>query len=191
MRSIFPALLTILFCFSASAQSIDRPHSLERGAWALHYQVDGIRLTFYQGMFAVKYHFADDRALRFGLGGNAATAGGGDHFRGGVSGQVHYLRYIRPEREVKFYVGAGPFVGYGRQSDDYGSSYLRIDRLTMGAGGKLGAEWFATRSISFLAEYGNLLAVMFWSEDRRTPPKHSGRDYSYGNSVTVGLTLYL
>lgn len=155
------------------------------------YQMDGIRLTFYEGMLALKYHIAADKAFRFGLGGNASTNRDREDFHGGIAGQVHYLLYLRPEREVKFYLGAGPYVGYDRSRRNMDlQPPQRAQRWTLGIGGRLGTEWFATKSISVLAEYGNLLAIVISDEERTSRGDSATRDYSYRNSVTVGLSLY-
>ena len=81
------AMSSLLHDVRAQEQTTYRPHSLDAGSWAVLYQVDGVRLTFYDGMLALKYHLAPGRALRFGLGGNASASDANDELRGGISGR--------------------------------------------------------------------------------------------------------
>ena len=99
-------------------------------------------------------------ALRFGLGGNAQQNDATDYVSGGFKVQVLYLRYVQPEREVKFYLGAGPEGGYALSRSDVAPAVTRRDaQWTLGVAGRLGTEWFATKHVSLFAEYGNLLGT--------------------------------
>ncbi len=177
---------------NALAQTSERPHSLKQGTWAVLYQLDGVRLSFFNGMLAFKYHLTDRRALRFGIGGNVATNSDRQDLNGGISSQAHYVLYLHPEREVKFYLGAGPYIGYSLSRSDGDSTRRRHDaRWTIGIGGRLGTEWFATKSISVLAEFGNLLSASILRAEDGAIEERTWRDYSYGSTVTVGLSVYL
>ena len=102
------------------------------------------------------------------------------------------MLYFRPEREVKFYLGAGPYVGYDLGRRERNEATLeRSQRFTVGIGGRLGTEWFATKSISLLAEYGNLLSTSHWELEGVSGADLGAREYAYSNSVRVGLSLYL
>jgi len=187
-------ILAVFFSFSGSAlaQSGERPHAIEKGSWALLFQVEDVfRLDYLDGMLALKYHLAEQHAVRLGVGANARTANDGQQVYGGVSGQVQYFLYPRPRREVKFYIGAGPRIGYGTQRvEAEGSSRMRDDSWTFGLAGGLGAEWFPTRHISIFGEFGNH-AGMSIREHESNSPAATSHDYFYETSARLGIAAYL
>lgn len=124
-----------------------------------------------------------------------------------------YMRYANPDADVNFFLGTGPLVRFQRSDDDWkgthttpeGTSvevrerYVRTWRI--GAIGIGGVEWFATRSISFHAEYRLWLSygrTKSESEANRPgdPDYHSESETSngfwdfHGNKVTFGVSLY-
>jgi hypothetical protein len=137
--------------------------------------------------------------------------------------------YPAPEAPVKPFLGFGPtlFLAHSESNyvqtdrterDDLGQIELRVqeevdDRRTWGAGavGVVGAEWFATRAISFSAEYlttfryerttaeeteiDAFTRTTTNGEDARVDTREAEEDtdaWSWSSGgVRVGLTLYL
>lgn len=190
VTAISTALL-ILPVSIGHAQDDDRPNSLEQGSWALLFQVNGLpSVDFFEGMIAAKYHVTNRQAWRFGIGGNGGTSGGGAHVQGGASVLAQYVLYPRTDREVNLYLGAGPRVGLSyMRSERPALDDDRRTRWDLGLTGRLGVEWFATRSISLLGEYGNEIAIRF--ENRSVNNEEDDfSDYLYRTSVKLGIAAY-
>jgi len=76
-----------------------------------------------------------------------------------------YVKYPNPDASINLFWGAGPLAGFTRQKIEdvrnveyEGNPSIRTDEQysrswSAGARGLVGAEWFATRTISFHAEY--------------------------------------
>lgn len=86
---------------------------------------------------------------------------------------AQYISYPNPDAEVNFYLGAGPIIGFARTKsdgirtdiiDDSTTSQYSYwsweNRWTIGGSAVFGAEWFATKRISFQGEYGISLVYM-------------------------------
>lgn len=125
------------------------------------------------------------------------------------------IRYFNPGGKLLLYGGAGPFLRYEYSTEKReitskvpyttptnslvkSKSELKYSLWTPGIMGVLGVEWFASKGISFMAEYG-LQAAYTWSKGenttksdisiRTTSSKQNGWGL-YGNSVKFGLSLY-
>ncbi len=177
-------LAGVLSFSSVSAQTPDsiksgRPNSLKPGAWALQFQItENFTLRDFQGfLISAKRHSSAKRAIRFGLGisGNVSDvdftstilqndsviAQDGEHFdfkNGRFEVVAQFISYPSPNDEVNFFVGAGPLIrlAYSEFSSPRDSSIEKTNESSggFGASGVFGVEWFVTRRISFLAEYG-------------------------------------
>ncbi len=124
-----------------------------------------------------------------------------------------YMRYANPDADVNFFVGTGPLVRFERSDEDLRKTRTSqgntIDEVTgryertwrIGAIGVGGVEWFATRSISFHAEYRTWLSYGRTKIDsetnrpgdpdylRQVGTSNSFWDF-HGNKVTFGMSLY-
>ena len=198
MKSILRATPLILLITTlhmsvpvASAQSSVRPNSLQEGSWALLFQIQDVpALDFFEGFLAMKHHLSDQTALRFGIGGNATTANDRDGLQYAFSLQTQYFIYPQEAADVNFYLGAGPRVGLNfSRLEVSNDEIVRQRRTSLGITGRLGVEWFATRSISLLGEYGNELGIRFESREQPTFDEDT-RDYFYRTSVTLGIAAY-
>ena len=160
------ALGVLMFSPGARAQ---RANSLEAGAWALQFSVEGqfINVTSLGGGLAVKRQFDPKSALRLNVGayaleqnrditdGQTRTGDGSDMQ---LNASVLYQRYIDPDAEANFFWGIGPAMDYSHSSEsdvlaDTLSYQYENDGWRVGVDGLMGVEWFASRVISFHAEY--------------------------------------
>ena len=147
----------------------ERENSLEAGAWALQFSVQGdlITVSSFDGGLALKRHFSPGSALRMSVAAHASDTGqeytgGGDseaeYDAAGVQVGVLYQRYVDPDADAHLYWGVGPFAGWAgdsfeRMQGDTLTSSNEADWWSVGLDAVLGVEWFATRVISFHAEY--------------------------------------
>lgn len=184
-------ILLLLTSTDLYAQSGERSNALEKGSWALLFQVDGRpSVDFFDGMLAVKYHPSATRAIRIGIGGNASTADDASRFNGGISLQGQYFVYPRPEREINFYVGLGPRVtAVHNRVGDPGTQDLRRTAWELGLAGGLGVEWFVMRSLSLMGEYGNFVAIRTEMREQ-AGDETSWMDYFYRSSAKLGIAAY-
>ena len=117
-----------------------------------------------------------------------------------LSLQFHWICYPKPSSDVNLYFGIGPTASYSRNHSD--SKVIRVrpnrpDSLLssgtstfiswgIGLNGLVGAEWFATRSISILAEYST--SATFSKSDNGAT---STKQFSISSpSVRFGLSAY-
>jgi hypothetical protein len=149
---------------SAETQAAPK-NSLEKGAWALQFALDSDNLlTSYGGSVALKRHVSARTAFRVGFDYGLLTQD--QEFEAGATTDtnyqnfgmfVHFLRYTDPEAPVHFFWGTGPFGSYSRsestQSESYATSESVAETWSVGIDGRIGVEWFATRTLSFHAEY--------------------------------------
>lgn len=152
---------------------------------------------FEGSVISAKRHFSDKKSLRFGLSLNASISDAEQNSKQFTSDtlrqiltadsdsdvqnielNVQYLFYPSPEKEINLFLGVGPMVGFNRSNSETGSergtpnpvestSQRTSKRWSLGISANLGAEWFATKNISFLAEYGLSLNYI-WVKDSRT-----------------------
>ena len=213
LQSIVAALaVVVLFAGAAAAQ---RANSLEDGAWALQFGIEGefISVNSFAGGVSLKRHFSPKSAFRVGVSANGGDnnieysavddKSGGDNWGTGVN--VIYQRYVRPDADALLYWGLGPTFSYGRSSfeqsrGDSLSTSQTHEMWSVGADAMLGVEWFATRVISFQAEYVARIdyrseteirestlngGVVYWSEATR-----DGWSSALVSAVRFGLSVY-
>jgi hypothetical protein len=149
---------------SAPTQSTPR-NSLVKGAWALQFKVDSDAiLSEFGGSVAIKRHVSAQSAFRVGFDYGLSTYGReveGDRQSDSdtemVGMFVDYLRYTDVESPVNFFWGTGPFGSFNRNkvSSRMGSAENESVATVWSTGisGRVGVEWFVTRSLSFHAEY--------------------------------------
>jgi len=207
-----------------NAHADERPHSLQPKQWALQFEIDGADLTAFEGLvFSGKYHLSRGSALRLGIGYNyTASVTQSVNLDPWVRSTESKLTGHNIQLALQFvrYLSVGsyfnPFLVAGAQ---YGGGWYerswfvtqpgQTDRGSITEGNfqslglvlGLGVEWFATRRISFLAEY-RFLVQHVWDESRNrteSPPgqivDQGGSDSERwnvgGDSVRFGLSLYL
>lgn len=133
----------------------------------------------------------------------------------GVRINLLYLRYPTPGKNVNLFWGAGPVVRYSRSEQNRkdtasSSGNERVDVATydadlwgVGGMGTLGIEWFATKDVSFHAEY--FVTLQYVSQDanlsseswpgnqppRKTTSSSSSDGWDFdGVNVTLGISIY-
>ncbi len=162
-----------------------RRHSLDKGIHALQFEIENdFDLSSFQGStISFKKHTSDHSAYRVGLSTSFSSSDQTrDQYENGES--VPYARetktnsfsatvnlqkvfYRSPaSTAIHLFYGLGPKLGFSHSGSDsrIDSSPSAIsdrhsdrDAWTFGLSGVLGVEWFASRDISFLAEYGSAL----------------------------------
>ena len=144
-------------------------NSLVKGAWALQFRVDSDAiLSEFGGSIAMKRHVSAQSAFRvgfdFGLSsGEASTtppSGNGqenDRDAEMVGMFVDYLRYTDVESPIHFFWGTGPFGSFSRSKNSSRVASSETESVTKvwsaGISGRVGVEWFFTRTLSLHAEY--------------------------------------
>ena len=219
-RMGFVAIVTLMISTSlAYAQDEQKEvatakNSLQAGAWALQFRISGdFRLSSFQGtVLSLKHHRSSKSAFRLGLGfdfyvseesrvstqTDTIIAGSEEKFdqnRQSIQLEFQYLRYPNPGPRLSYFVGVGPLIGFNRRYDQT-SSVLAEETTTwlVGASGQFGVEWFATRSISFHAEYGAQITYLWlnreevWSDHVRNVDANRW-DIS-ARSLLFGLSAY-
>ncbi|MDH4337859.1 MAG: hypothetical protein OEX18_11365 [Candidatus Krumholzibacteria bacterium] len=166
LQAIVVALAVVALAVSGAAAQ--RANSLEDGAWALQFGIEGqfISVNSYSGGVSLKRHFSQKSAFRAGISASAGDSerdhsdidqvDGANSWSTGLI--LAYQRYINPHADAVLYWGIGPAFNYSHSSyntsrGDSLSSEITSKRWSVGADAMLGAEWFATRVISLHAEY--------------------------------------
>jgi hypothetical protein len=139
--------------------------------------------SFIPVVFSLKYHFTDKSALKFSVGLNPGEWGfdmkhnfDNRHYNDTINfhnrfddrhGNIerlnfalNYMLYPAPKKEINLFFGLGPRFGIGNQYFRYpenierdSSKSYKSSSWSLGLNGLVGAEWFATRSISLFTEY--------------------------------------
>lgn len=209
------------------AETVEVPsarNSLRSGSWSLQFEVaENFKVKDFNGfLFSLKKHTSAGKAFRLGLGVSGSisdvnlsstfqqdsffqqTSQDADLDAQSIDFVLQYLSYPSPDAEVNLFLGGGPVVRYshsGSQSS-YRGSTRESDQIiwVAGASGLLGAEWFATKSISFLAEYN--LSLEYQLKKRANTFRIPSNNYSARNeqsenslrinptSLKVGLSVY-
>ncbi len=210
----------------------NRNNSLAKGARAFQFEIVGDLFNLdlrnlFGTTLALKKQTSDGSAMRIGLGvgfnlsdqdrtsevrEDSITQSQTDYDRNGQSVNIviQKIFYPAPTADVNFFYGLGPLASFGH--DKSAQEDLRPWTRTtstetyswsVGVAGVLGVEWFPTRSISLLAEYGSDMRYK-WEERKvessRTYPDGTtigqvSEDKSKGlslstTSVKVGLSVY-
>ncbi len=110
--------------------------------------------------------------------------------RASVDVSAQYVGYFSPESDVGFFIGAGPLFRFAHadfketgQFTDFGStgefsSSGDEDSWGIGISGVFGAEWFAAKRISFMAEY-----IMSVEHQTSTRESVSSRQSTFGTET--------
>ena len=186
----------VLFAFLAAitampSESSARENSLKKDKWALQFQVFNFVSSFQGSTFSLKKHVSDKAAWRLGLTlhfevkdenteiilyPNTKAPGYNDLTDVRIGIALQKVFYPNPTADVNVFWGLGPTYSYryslnDRENISRDGTYqdkrsFEIHSWSLGINGILGVEWFATKSISFLAEYGT--AVTYSQRITRT-----------------------
>ena len=192
--------------------------------WALQFQIDrDFTLSAFQGtILSAKYQVSVQNAFRLGVSGDLAKSSekdneeGPSYYREGSEEEssmydigltFQYLRYPNPTNRILVFYGIGPFWRY--TTDSYSFAYTEEDdesedkrestRKTwrLGVAGVMGVEWFVTRDISLLGEYGIQAGYYSrkssWEEEdyfEGTDEIKRSRVFLEPSSVKFGLSVY-
>ncbi len=151
-RVMFPFIcLLFIFTTSVAAGEKKKQNSLQKGAWAMLFEISGslmdFRVTDYLGStFSGKYHFSDNRALRFGVEidgsmveidrdintvyeGTSTHAEYVEYYVHRFRSVFHYLWYLPQESGFSAFLGFGPFFdldfmkkNFNRETESTGPS---------------------------------------------------------------------
>ncbi|NIV16363.1 MAG: outer membrane beta-barrel protein, partial [Aliifodinibius sp.] len=140
--------------------------------------------SFLGGNLSAKKHFSNKSAIRFGvsLSGETSEEEMTEELRNlldkssedeseqdfvSLKISTQYLYYPNSHKPVNLFIGAGPFLEYSildlnqqmeiTQNDTTGRSQeidRSVDSWGLGVLFAIGVEWFMTRNLSLLAEYG-------------------------------------
>lgn len=153
-----------------------------------------------------KYHLSDGTAIRIGIDLDGSVRFGNsnryfpkgdslrdtnefDYDRFGFDLLSEYILYSQPISNIHIFYGAGPLVKFYRdfRKDSYlnyiNGEYRTSERETVlnnwsfGVSAVLGAEWFATKRISLIAEYGAEFEYSYITRETKTSDSDEG-EYS-------------
>jgi len=202
--------------------------------FSFQFQVKLFELQSFQGgLISFKYHFNDNFAFRagFGLTSNNSNANsereittGGDYSSNSSSDNNmitfefpgQFLYYLKPEKDIKLFVGLGPYFSYSKRnlktdnrsypenSASFVISENKHKTYSIGLSSAYGVEWFFTENLSLTAEYG--FRFIYFFDKTQTAIKdgdNSGVQFSEyrtsdedgwrfsSSSVLFGLSVYL
>ncbi len=169
---ILPVFLLML-CLPIFAQEVGTPqpaprNSLVDGSWSMQFRiVNDFQLSSFEGtLISAKRHFSDKSAFRFGIAAdfslentdsdNIARYQDRDSYAFTLNGQ--YIHYTSPGSAINFYLGIGPHLHYNSSmtetEEGNNTQKTSIHTLAFGAITSYGLEYFLTRQISLICEYG-------------------------------------
>lgn len=194
------------------------------GSWALQFRITAnfTLADFQGGTISLKRHLSPTRALRIGISSSASLSKTEDESvrsdttyfvdnrsrnGQGLSVTAYYLTYHPAVTGVSLYHGLGPTISFSHTAETRRQEgRLGVDELgtsssswTAGLASVVGVEWFATKSMSFSAEYSLQFiytythSIVFNENDDGTSDgrDESGNTFSLGSgSVRFGLSVY-
>jgi hypothetical protein len=202
--AIVSSLFLVLLIASAPCAQSKADNSLTAGAWALQFEIeDNFDLGSFEGStISIKKQTSPGSAWRLGLSVaiNARVADNVsdilDSIRNSTDNHsqnqsvgvtVHRLWYPSPDRLVNVFIGLGPIGSFshattGSSNTSASGRFTKDEReswsWSAGVSGILGVEWFATRNISLLAEYGTV------AEYEHIKNERTQWSYNYGDVFT-------
>lgn len=207
------SLMLVMAAGAAVAGADDgRDNSIEPGSWSIQFRIaENFQLNSFSGSaISIKRHWSDKRAVRAGMSFGAVVSdldsdytrpdtlitSTSDSNRESVSVSTTYLIYPAPGRDVLLYLGTGPSFSYYRDKKTYPLDRYEYSRTwSVGLSSVIGVEWFATRSLSLLAEYTGGLSYSATSHIRRAETGHKIDDSrktieASSGGVRFGLSAY-
>ena len=174
-----------------AAKTGEGNNSLASGSWSIQFAIDkDFDFISYEGAtISAKYHFSDKSAIRGGLSLRGSTEDSesaliiipadsilkeskSDQNSVSVGLKTLFLFYPSPQKEVNVFLGAGPILTYSRDKKNEGGDSATRRSWAIGIAAAFGVEWFATKSISILSEYGG----SFEYETHLYKGKYDGRE---------------
>ncbi len=181
LRLLLLIVTGLAICAPVALADEGRPNSLTDSSWALQFEI-GKNFTlksFGGSTISLKKHTAANAAWRLSLDldfkwkdeeriswdvNDEGTSSGWqdpNSTKIALTVTLTKIKYVNTTSDINLFFGFGPFVGFSIY--DYGKSLVsadwtreqRIDKDSFHAGlsGRIGTEWFATRTISLMAEY--------------------------------------
>ncbi len=205
LSGLFVILLLTSCSFSQTKDSAEEKNSLQKGNWAVQFQVGGnfTLSSFENVMVSLKTHFSPKFALRFGIGLNANYNSQELDFREyyyGYTGTdvptcnnsvritllAKVLYYFNPKSRLNIFAGLGPVATYSFSHSEryYVDGYKEYrDAKSIGGGlnGVLGCEVFAFRFLSLFAEYSVSAVFDKSSNDNEVKNYFTGQVEEYYN----------
>jgi opacity protein-like surface antigen len=200
-RATVGAAVLIIVAVVLPAHAGDFESPLDDGAWAIQFGIgDDFRLTTLEGTsLALKRHLSDKSCIRSTMDLVIRNEDGTDYpgptrsadnefTQVSISLALLYQRYFSIDGRTAMYFGAGPTWGYntrdrtqlltdtGTDTTRTSSNESEIDDWNVGGVVLLGAEWFASHTISLHCEY--LGAVRYSSFET------TNRSRSWGGSTS-------
>jgi hypothetical protein len=186
--------------------------------------------SFQGAIISAKYHYSDHSAIRVGVGVDIESGDNdtspktqnsqssymqsnnkSTEFSINFSGQ--YVYYPKPAADINLYYGCGPLFRLFRskyESENIekknnlvlssSNNTSESNGYSIGVNGLLGVEWFATKSISFIAEYS--VSTLYMKSKNTNSNNNSGDLYKYESesnneyfrfepvAVKFGLSVY-
>ncbi len=198
-------ILSLIVCAGLAITARAGENSLEKGAWALQFQVvQNFQLASFQGStISIKKHTSDGTALRAGVSISLSledtdrtvtmndTVGQSEDVDDNMTSfglVVQMIKYPSPSAATNLYYGIGPIFTYSH-SKDYGviedpihgdtrSNDRKWTRWSTGVSTVVGIEWFPGSNISLLAEYNVSLYYEHYNftlKTRRSSPERPER----------------
>lgn len=174
--AIFLGGLLTINCFSQDKDTLRTKNSLEKGKWAVQFEVgNDFKLSSFDGVIvSLKYNLSSKFAFRFGAGVNLSnsdqTLDFSDYYSG-YSGRERFndnsqdiifisniLFYPNPRSLLNIFFGVGPRVSYQNVNDeriyiDGYKGYQKTNSWAVGLNGVFGCEWFPMKYLSLFGEY--------------------------------------
>ncbi|MHB2153464.1 outer membrane beta-barrel protein [Calditrichota bacterium GD2] len=177
-------LKILLILLTASGVTFAQEQNFQFPKYALQFGVvDLLSFSPYYGnLISFKYHFNNHYALRVGLSGvnqdtesdtkkyltyserpdSITTDTNVDVTTRQYGINLLLLKYFKPDKPIKFYVGAGPTISYAasesvtKEKKSYlsGTSSEERTTLSMGLRAVYGVEWFFHSQMSLNMDYG-------------------------------------
>jgi len=180
---------------SSGGQELLRGFSLQFGLGGT--DTNPMQLTSTLGnLIGGKFHFDPADAIRFGLSlflsDNNYSYVDGSQSEATISTSsfvLDYLHYLNPGDPIKAYVGIGATAGMTVNGWTFTSFNAPLP-WDVGARASLGAEWFFTRNLSLLAEYGAAFTYSRVSMNDGTAHYEAITSFSPAG-VRLALSVYL
>lgn len=227
LAALIGILLSVGAAYSQGSNEPPVKNSLVKGAWALQFQINNdFDLNSFNGStFSLKKQTSPGAAWRLGLSlalsfsdsdrmqssGGLESPSESDANSQTIDVTLQRVFYPNPGSRVNLYYGLGP-RGYYRHTwakqlrdmtDSTSTETInKLNNWEVGVAGVLGVEWFVTKNISLLGEYGSSL---MYSHDKvrgeQTLVRPDGtrvnatetktNEVSFGASaVKLGLSVY-
>lgn len=206
-------LLVILFLGFLCAEKDTTNVYLVKGSFSLQFQINQqIRIRDFQGTFiSAKYLFSDKSAIRFGISVNydnhEKNTGENTIFHYvdetilfSIDINTQYLYHITTN-QLSLYSGFGTVFSYGysseknsvkeyMQQDFQENSKTYIKNYGTGISFVIGGEYFTTRYLSILVEYGTTFQYFYTNISDLRTGVHDNRGYEIKPSlVKFGFSL--